>query len=348
MTKTILSALLGLSILAVPAKSSELNVYLWEDTLSPRVIDAWNQANPDSTIHLYHFDNDDERSLLMLKSIQLPFDIVVLDNVSAHIFSRQDVFEDLSTLPHRNNNAEKWNQACGSHAVPYFWGYVGIAYRKSKLPAPPTQWSQLVNISDDMKGHVGLISDSVETLLPVLYTLGYSPITESVEALKAAYQALEQSNPNILTYEYALSYVRSHAKTDNLYMALAYSGDQYSLNRFYENDDWGFSLPEGRPYLWVDCMAVNSHSVNKQEAKAFLDFLMLPEIAAMNAEDIQAATPNLSALSLMTEEYRNDSSLFPSPYLIDRGIIDSEISPGNLNVRAKIINSVINQHEAQP
>jgi spermidine/putrescine transport system substrate-binding protein len=95
-------------------------------------------------------------------------------------------------------------------------------------------------------------------------------------------------------------------------------------------------------------MAVNSHSVNKQEAKAFLDFLMLPEIAAMNAEDIQAATPNLSAISLMTEEYRNDSSLFPSPYLIDRGIIDSEISPGNLNIRAKIINSVINQHEAQP
>lgn len=99
MTKTILSALLGLSILSVPVKSSELNVYLWEDTLSPRVIDAWNQANPDSAIHLYHFDNDDERSLLMLKSIQLPFDIVVLDNVSAHIFSRQDVFEDLDFAP---------------------------------------------------------------------------------------------------------------------------------------------------------------------------------------------------------------------------------------------------------
>ncbi len=199
-----------------------------------------------------------------------------------------------------------------------------------------------------MRGHVGLISDSVETLLPTLYSLGVSPITDSIDVLKQAYLALEQSNPNILTYEYALSYVRSHAENDNLYMALAYSGDQYSLNRFFANDDWSFSLPQGQPYLWVDCMAINSHSLYKPEAKAFLEFLMQPEIAAMNAADIRGATPNLRAMHLLPPEYRNDATLFPAPDLVEQGIIDSELSPGNLNVRAKIINSVINQHEAQP
>ncbi|MGI2882849.1 polyamine ABC transporter substrate-binding protein [Vibrio furnissii] len=348
MTKSIFTALLGGCALTASVQSSELNLYLWEDTLSPRVVDAWHQRHPDTPLNLYHFDNDDERSLLMLKSVQLPFDVVVLDNVSAHIFSRQDLFEDLSHLPNRDNNAAKWNQACGSHAVPYFWGYVGIAYRKSKLAEPPTDWSQLVHIAPNMRGHVGLISDSVETLLPTLYSLGVSPITDSIDVLKQAYLALEQSNPNILTYEYALSYVRSHAENDNLYMALAYSGDQYSLNRFFANDDWSFSLPQGQPYLWVDCMAINSHSLYKPEAKAFLEFLMQPEITAMNAADIRGATPNLRAMHLLPPEYRNDATLFPAPDLVEQGIIDSELSPGNLNVRAKIINSVINQHEAQP
>lgn len=331
----------------MPAMSNGLNIYLWEDTLSPRVIDAWTKSH-DTPLNLYHFDNDDERSLLMLNSQQLPFDIVILDNVSAQIFSRQNVFEDLSHLPGRENNQPRWNQVCGTHAIPYFWGYVGIAYRKDKVDSLPTQWSQLVAISDDMKNHVGLISDSVETLLPALYNLNYSPITTSHAALKAAYQVLETANPGVLTYEYALSYVRSHNQSDDLYMALAYSGDHYALNRFLGRNDWAFALPQGQPYIWIDCMAINSNSHYKAEARAFLEYLMQPEIAAMNAMDMQSATPNRAALELMPSDITQDRSLYLSEEQLDQGIIDHELSPANLNLRAKIINSVTDLHEAKP
>ena len=69
-------------------------IYLWEDTISPRVVDAWNKSH-DTQLNFYHFDNDDERSLFMLSSEQIPFDVVILDNVSAQLFSQQDKFEDL-------------------------------------------------------------------------------------------------------------------------------------------------------------------------------------------------------------------------------------------------------------
>lgn len=344
MTKTLLFALLGLSM---PVMGQELNIYLWEDTLSPRVIDVWNQTH-DTPLHLYHFDNDDERSLLMLNSVQLPFDVVILDNVSAHIFSRQNEFEDLSELSGRDNNFPRWNQACGTHAIPYFWGYVGIAYRKSKVAAPPTHWSQLVNISDELKGHVGLIYDSVETLLPALYSLAYSPITDSLPELKEAYQVMEAATPKVLTYEYALSYVRSHTQNDDLFMALAYSGDHYALNRFFNNDDWAFTLPQGKPYIWIDCLAINSNSQQKAEARAFLEFLMRPDIAAMNAQDMQSATPNRAAMALLPQQDVHDSSLYLSDAQLDQAIIDHELSPRNLSVRAKIINNVIDLHEAKP
>lgn len=344
MTKPLLLALIGLSM---PVMGNGLNIYLWEDTLSPRVIDAWTESH-DTPLNLYHFDNDDERSLLMLKSVQLPFDIVILDNVSAHIFSRQNAFEDLSALPGRKNNYARWNQACGTHAIPYFWGYVGIAYRKDKVDAPPTNWSQLVTISEDMKNHVGMISDSVETLLPALYSLNYSPITDAKTELKAAYQAIEQANQDVLTYEYALSYVRSHRHNDDLYMALAYSGDHYALNRFFNSTDWGFALPQGKPYIWIDCMAINSNSHQKAQARNFLEFLMQPEIAAMNAEDMQSATPNRAALRFLPATSVQDRSLYLSEQQLDQGIIDHELTPANLSLRAKIINNVIDLHEAKP
>ncbi len=342
----IISLVVMAAMFSTSTLSSELNIYLWEDTLSPRVIQAWNKTH-DTKINTYHFDNDDERSLLLLDGATLPFDIVVLDNVSAKLFSSQKLFEDLTHLKGSENNDTRWRKACGTQAVPYFWGYVGIAYRKSKVSPPPTQWKELIDINENLKGHVGLLEDSVETLLPALYSIEKSPLTASVSELKAAYNKLKNSVPDVLTFEYALSYIRSHTDNNDLYMALSYSGDQFSLNRFFEDDDWAFALPEGTPYVWVDCLAINSHSTNKEQAQLFLEFLMKPEIAAMNALDIKGATPNQPALQLLPSTYLQDPAIFLPDNLLSQSIIDSELSASNLSLRAKIINSVIEQHEAK-
>ncbi|MDW6003151.1 polyamine ABC transporter substrate-binding protein [Vibrio mangrovi] len=344
LARILILILVGLPFSAI---SAGLNIYLWEDTLSNKVISDWERKF-NYPLNLFHFDNDDERSLLMLKSLQLPFDIIVLDNVSAHIFARQDTFEDLSSLKNRQYIDPRWNKICGTHAIPYFWGSVGIVYRKNKVSSPPQTWSDFINPPPELKGHIGMIQDSVETLLPFLYAHHLSPITDTLSELKAAYQAMTELSPDILTYEYALSYVRSHKNNDNLYMALGYSGDQSSLNRYFQNNNWKFVTPAGPQFLWVDCMAINSNSENKKAAKDFLNYLMQPDIAAQNALDIGAATPNKAALKLLPPSFIHDKSIFPPINKMKNTMIDSELSPLNLNIRAKIINSLINQHEAQP
>jgi spermidine/putrescine transport system substrate-binding protein len=314
--------------------------------MSQQVISQWTERSG-IPLNLYHFDNDDERSLLMLKSVQLPFDLIVLDNVSAQIFSRLNAFEDLSDLENRKNNDPKWNSICGSHAVPYFWGSVGILYRASKVTHIPTQWSDFIEPEPSLIGHIGMIEDSIETLLPAMYAQGFSPISTSQNELKKGYQTVLDFNHNVLTYEYALSYVRSHKESDDLHMALAYSGDQSSLNKYFKSQDWHFVTPEGRPYLWIDCMAINSNSTHKKEAKAFLNYLMEPTIAAQNSLDVGGATPNNEAFKLLPKEYQQDTSVFLEKDRQVDAIIDAELSAENLNLRAKIINNIINNYEAQ-
>jgi spermidine/putrescine transport system substrate-binding protein len=334
-------------ISSVSAKENELNIYLWEDTLSPKIVSDW-ETEHQTKINLFHFDNDDERSLLMLKSVQLPFDIVVLDNLSAQFFSRHREFEDLTHLANRSNNDPRWNAICGPNAIPYFWGSVGIIYRKDKFEQPPTRWEDLIKPLEKHYSHIGMIEDTVETLMPALYALNYSPVTEKTEELKAAYNLMSEFNKHILTYEYAHSYVRSHQDSDNLHMAIGYSGDHYSLNRFFHSDDWGFVTPQGQAYIWIDCMAINSNSKNKPLAKAFLNYLMRPDIAARNAMDIGVATPNQKAITLLPKSYTDDDSIFVDKVRLENAIIDPELTPENLNIRAKIINSLLNQYEAQP
>lgn len=337
--------LLFVSFFSVAGKTP-LNVYLWEDTLSPQVVELWERNN-NYQIQRSHFDNDDERSLLMMKSVQLPFDIVVLDNVSAQIYGRQGIFEDLSKLPNRKHNAAKWNQACGTHAVPYFWGSVGIAYRKDLIANPPKTWDEFVHPPAELEGRIGMINDSVETFLPLFYSLGIAPTTEDVSQIQSAYESLQRFSEKVLTFDYILSYIRSQKNYDKLQMALAYSGDQHSLNRFFTGDNWDFSVPDGELYIWVDCLAVSSHSENKRAALSFLNHLSDPENAAKNAIHIKAATPNLSALKLMPDWYLNDASLFPGEERVANAHIDSELSAQNISLRTKIINRILKRHEAQ-
>ncbi|MEF1291367.1 polyamine ABC transporter substrate-binding protein [Vibrio sp. M260118] len=328
------------------AQETSLNVYMWEDTLSPYVQSEWEKESGVS-LKLSHFDNDDERSLLMMKSVQLPFDVVVVDNVSAQIYGRLGAFEDLSSLNNRQHNEPKWNQTCGPYAVPYFWGTVGIAYRKDKISHPPKTWQAFVNPPPELSGKIGMINDSVESFLPVLYSLGLSPTTENPQELKSAFPAMMMFSEKVLTYEYILSYVRSQESINPMAMTLAYSGDQYSLNRTFGGDNWDFIIPDGELFIWVDCLAVTSHSEHKQEAKAFLEYLMHPKVAAKNATDIKAATPNLSALKLLPDWYVNDASLFPSAERIKNAHIDSELSAENISLRAKVINQILKRHEAK-
>ncbi|MDR9828045.1 spermidine/putrescine ABC transporter substrate-binding protein [Vibrio sp. FNV 38] len=338
-------ALIGIFSHPLLAANEPLSVYLWEDTLSPQVVDRW-QVERNQSIYQTHFDNDDERSLLMLNSKSLPFDIVVLDNVTAQIYARHNMFENLSKLENRDHNHPRWNQLCGSHAVPYFWGPVGYVYRQDIVDKPPETWTEFMNPEPELQGHIGWIKDSVETMLPALYSLGYSPMSDDIDELKQAYKALDTLAPAILTFEYALSYIRSNTEKNQLKIALAYAGDEYSMNRYQQHADWKFKVPSGERFIWTDCLAVNAHSDNKEQAKAFLSFLMRPDIAAMNARDIRAATPNKNALKMMPQSYLNDTNLNPPEHFFEHVNFDQELSVINIRQRARIIDSIVKTHEA--
>ena len=323
-----------------------LQLYVWEDSLGAEVQRKWESDNAQPLL-LHYFDNDDERNKLMLNSESLPFDVVVFDNVSANVYGQQGALVDISELPNRQHISPRWLNACGDHAVPYFWGVLGLAYRQSKLAVPPSSWRELIYPSSDVKGHISLIEDTIETLLPVMFVLGYPTHTGDTAPLREAHQILLELQPDVLTYEYPISYVRSHDDADSLFLSMAYSGDQYSLNQYLKEEDWQFVVPSEGTHIWVDCIAINSASLQQERAKKLLNDLMDPTIAAQNALEVMAATPNLSALALLPESYTQDSTLFPSQEIINKSVIDRRLTPNNINLRAKIINNVVKSHEAQ-
>ncbi|WP_158675989.1 polyamine ABC transporter substrate-binding protein [Vibrio aquaticus] len=343
----------SLSLLAIIASlpcfsvaQDTLHLYMWEDSLADKVVEQWNEQQT-YQLQQSFFDNDDERDQLMLDGEKLPFDIITFDNVSAQYYGEQGQLVDVSDLSNRNNNGQRWNQACGDYAVPYFWGMLGLAYRKSQFPTPPNSWRAITQPKPSIKGHIGLLSDTVETLFPALLTLGFAGNTNSTGELKLAYQYTLSMLNDILTFDYAISYVRTSDTPKDLYIAMAYSGDQFALNNFFDEGDWDFAIPQEGSSIWVDCLAINAHSSKVKQAKQFLNYIMDAQVAALNAEYIQVATPNEKAHEYLSAEYLNNSTLFPRKGTLQNSYIDSRLSGSSNTLRTKIIKTILSKHETQ-
>jgi spermidine/putrescine transport system substrate-binding protein len=131
-------------------------------------------------------------------------------------------------------------------------------------------------------------------------------------------------------------------------MAMGYGGDQYILNDSVgEEGLWKYVVPKEGTVLWVDCLAVPSNSKNTKAALNFLNYLSEPQISAIHAEELYYATPNEAAMELVSEEYKNDTEIFPDKNILEQSDLYEEMTNSNIEKRLRITNAIKNIHESQ-
>ena len=335
-----------LILLQSAALSAEtLTLLFWENALAPEVITRWQQQTGVNIQQIY-FDSDEQRDKLLSQKQFANIDIVVLDSTKITRFSNKGTLAHLEQDEIANNrfiNA-RWQQACGDNAVAYTWGTLGLIYRSDKLNFIPDSWLNIVQPNAEVNGHIGIIYDKMDTLLPPLAANGFAIDSNESDSLMLAYQVLTKMP--ILTFEYPLTFVQSDPRADDLHIAMAYSGDEYSLNKVMKMPGvWQYVLPKEGSLIWLDCLAVLSNSNNKTRAKQFINFLNQPEIAKINALDIGMATPNDAAFALLPEHFTADKSLFPAQTTLAKSKLNIDISVASELTRSRIINSLKKQHE---
>ncbi len=167
--------------------------------------------------------------------------------------------------------------------------------------------------------------------------MGSSLNTENSNEIKAAHRLLQKQKPHVLTYQYALSYFDESNNKDNLYMAMAYSGDQYALNGEDETGPWKYVIPKEGTFIWIDCLSVIASSTKKEAALTFIDFINRTDIAALNANEVGSATTHMAAKKMLNKDLLEDTSLYPGADLIGGSEFLKLISSKGLKQRKKII-----------
>jgi putrescine transport system substrate-binding protein len=165
------------------------------------------------------------------------------------------------------------------------------------------------------------ILDAADDILPAaLNYLGLDPNSKNPDDLKKAAELMEKIRPNILKF-HSSEYINALANGD-ICLAVGYSGDILQAKSRAEeaknNQTIILSLPKEGAQMWFDQMAIPADSKNVDEAHAFLNFMMKPEVIAKSSNFVQYANGNLASQQFLDEEVKNNPNVYPDEATMKR------------------------------
>ncbi|MGL4438417.1 MAG: polyamine ABC transporter substrate-binding protein [Bosea sp. (in: a-proteobacteria)] len=310
------------------AQERVVTVYNWSDYVDPRVLEDFTKETGIKLVY-ETYDNNEivETKLLAGRS---GYDVVAPSGPFLSRLAKAGIFLklDRTKLKNAGNIWPEVAQRLASHdpgnqfAVNHMWGTTGIGINVKKVQerlgatVPLNSWDLVMkpDLSGKLKDCGIHMLDAPEDIMPgVLNYLGLNPDSKAEADLRRAADALVRIRGNIRTF-HSSEYINALA-TGDICMAIGYSGDILQAKKRAEEARNGieisYIIPKEGALMWFDSFAIPSDAKNPDEAHAFIDFMLRPEIAARNTNFVAFATGNLPARALVSREIRENAGVYP-------------------------------------
>jgi spermidine/putrescine transport system substrate-binding protein len=320
---------------SLPTPPKTLVILNWSEYIDPELVEKF-EGEFNAKVSEVFFESDDLRDDMMIETDSVGYDLVLVNGISVETYRQRGWLAPLEMAKLENIKYvdTHWLNAfpaSSGYAVPYFWGTLGIGYRKDLVERPPTSWMDILKPASDLQHKIGMIDSSRDLFTPALKALGYSANSSDLAEIKAAEGLLLAQKPYVKTYTYLALNDESALITGEISAAMLFSGDALMVQE--HNDDIEYVLPTEGGNIWVDYLAVTQSSRNKDLAWAFINFLNEPENAAQLAQFVHYATPNKAAEKLLPAEFLSDPVVYPSKDALKKSEFYTTLSPRALKKR---------------
>jgi putrescine transport system substrate-binding protein len=208
------------------------------------------------------------------------------------------------------------------HAITYLWGTVGLGYNpdlvKRALGTDTIDsWAAILdpaNAARLAKCGITLLDAPTDVFGSVAIYKGLDPNSEKPEDLKVVEDTLMAVRPYI-RYFHSSSYINDLASGE-ICVALGWSGDMLQAR------DRGaaaakpvtvrYAIPKEGAINYFDMLAIPADAPHPDNAHAYLNYLMEPEVIAKVTNKTRFASGNAAALPFVTDDIKNDPGIYPT------------------------------------
>jgi putrescine transport system substrate-binding protein len=322
------AALLAISALPAAAQEKVVNVYNWSDYIDQQVLKDFEKETGIRVV----YDVYDKNEILEAKLVtgKSGYDVVVPSGPFLQRFVKAKLFQPIDRAKLKNYG-NLWPDVMtklqvydpgNRFAVNYMWGTTGIGINVKKVKErlgdrPLDTWDLVLkpDVVSKLKDCGIHVLDAPEDIFPgTLRWLGLNPDSKSEADLRKAADALIKIRGNVRKF-HSSEYINALANGD-ICLAVGYSGDVLqAANRAKEaknNVEIAYLIPREGALMWFDSMAIPADSRNAENALAFIDYMLRPDVAAKNTNVVNYASGNLAAKEKVDEAILKNPGVYPT------------------------------------
>jgi putrescine transport system substrate-binding protein len=227
-----------------------------------------------------------------------------------------------------------------AHALPYMWGTTGLGINVGKVKAALGEdvaldsWNLLFDPANAAKlaaCGIAVLDDEQEAFAAALLWKGRDPNASGGDEIQVVSDAYAGIRPH-LRYFHSSKYIDDLANGD-VCLAMGYSGDVAMAAARAEESETGqeilYVIPKEGALRWMDLVAIPKDAPNADNAHAFINYLLEPQVAASIAGYVAYGTPNTAALPLLDPEMAADESIYPPAEVVAK-LVDPRTLPADV------------------
>ncbi len=316
------------------AQAGTVNVYNWADYIGETTLADFEAATGIGVVYDTYSSAEEMQAKMLAGGTG--YDVAFTAGMTQPQMIKAGVYAklDKSKLPNWKNLdpeilriVEGWDPG-SEHSIPYMWGSVGFTYNvdmvKERIPDADLQSMDLVfkpeNAAKLADCGISILDSPTDIMLMVLRYLGLDGDTTNVADYEKVVEAFKPIRQYIRTFDNQ-NYLNA-IPNGELCVINNWSGDYAVAKSRAAEAGVGMNLayfvPKTGAPAWIDVMSIPSDAPNVDNAYAFLDYLLQPEVIAACTNYTAYANANLASKPFVDPAILSDPAVYPDEETIKR------------------------------
>jgi putrescine transport system substrate-binding protein len=325
-----------------------LNIYNWPDYIAQDMVANFTQETG-IKVNYQTFENNEALHAKLVAG-NTGYDIVV----PGAVFAKPQIDGDLLRKLDKTKLSNEVNldpsimvklsaiDPGHQYLVPWAWSFTTVGINKGKVaaalgstPMPANAWELVFNPTYTVKLKscgMAFLDSPTEVIPPALHYLGKNAYSNDPAEHQAAADMLAKVRPHIRMFS---STMIDDLASGKACVALAWAGDiNIARQRAIDNkngQDIQALLPSTGGLIFFDTLAIPKDAKHPNNAHAFINYFLRPEVSASLTNELRYATANKASLPTVKPEIAQDKAVFP-----DTVNLQKMVSPASFSNEARV------------